>query len=79
MSDLRKRIKKMRLELEECRRKDLSEAAVKREQVVRYKLGRLEEQLDIFWRQRAHVGWLTKGDCNRDYFHGFVPEDKETE
>ena len=50
LSDVQKRVKKLRQNLEECFRKDLSEAAVKCEKVARYKLGRLEERLDIFWQ-----------------------------
>jgi hypothetical protein len=40
-----------------------------REEVLRYKLERLEEQVDLYWRQRAHVRWLQQGDRNTAFFH----------
>jgi hypothetical protein len=45
--------------------------------VLRYKLERLEEQVDIYWRQRAHVNWLQKGDCDTSFFHVACRERKK--
>lgn len=45
-----------------------------REALLRYKLERLEEQVDIYWRQRAHVNWLQKGDRNTSFFHAACRE-----
>ena len=68
LGDLAKRIKKLKVQLEECRRSILSSASIHREQVLRFKLERLEEQRDLMFKQRAHVNWLTKGDRNTKKF-----------
>lgn len=34
-----------------------------------FKVDRLEEQIDIYWKQRAHVNWLRFGDRNTNFFH----------
>jgi hypothetical protein len=36
---------------------------------MEYKVDRLEEQVDLYWRQCAHVNWLQFGDQNMTYFH----------
>lgn len=43
--------------------------AVSREAVWSFKVDRLEEQVDIYWKQRAHTNWLRFGDRNTSYFH----------
>lgn len=78
LGDLEKWIKKMRVELERCRAGGLSSEAVAREKILRFKLDRLEEQVDIYWRQRAHVKWLEKGDRNTGFFHATCSEKKRT-
>jgi gas vesicle protein len=69
LGDLQKRIDKLKEELEAYRKSDISEHKVRKEQVARLKLHRLEEQWDLYSRQRAHVQWLEKGDRNTSYFH----------
>jgi hypothetical protein len=64
------------VELEGVRREDILEANIRKEQVIPFKLERLEDQLDVFWRQRAHVHWLEKGDRNTAYFHAQATERK---
>lgn len=32
-------------------------------------MDRLEEQVDIYWKQRAHTNWLRFGDRNTTFFH----------
>ena len=77
LADLQKRIKKLKNELEECRKEGGSQASINKEQVLRFKLDRLEEQNEIFWKQRAHVQWLEKGDRNTSYFHSCASERKK--
>jgi hypothetical protein len=58
-------IKKLRSGLESIRCDVISETNLRKEQVAKYKLGRLEDQLDLFWWQRAHAHWLENGDKTR--------------
>jgi hypothetical protein len=76
LGDLKKRIKKLKKELEACRRLPISDTSVQREAVLEYRLDKVEEQLDIFWKQRAHADWLQKGDRNTKFFHSWCSERK---
>lgn len=62
-------MKKAKQELEGFRRMFISQEVVTKEAVLRFKVDRIEEQIDIYWKQRAHVNWLTKGDRNTAFFH----------
>jgi hypothetical protein len=49
------------------------------EHVLRFKLDRLQEQLHIYSKQRAHSLWLTKGDRNTMFFFIHVPQSVKEE
>jgi hypothetical protein len=74
LGSLEKRIKELRKELELCRRGVLSGEQVAREGVLRYRLDKAEEQKDLYWKQRAHVKWMTYGDRNTAFFHASCME-----
>lgn len=64
-----KQLKVARRELERWRKQPISDMAVGREAVWSFKVDRLEEQIDAYWKQRAHINWLQFGDRNTSYFH----------
>ena len=45
-----------------------------REGVLRYRLDKAEEQKDLYWKQRAHIKWMTYGDRNTTFFHASCTE-----
>ena len=51
LGDLEKRIKRTRRLLEECRRGAINSQGVVREEILKFKLHRLEEQKNMYWRQ----------------------------
>jgi hypothetical protein len=74
LGQLEKRIAHTKKELEVCRRRALTEEVVHNEHMLRYRLKKLETQWDTFWKQRAHVNWLEKGDGNSKFFHAYASE-----
>jgi hypothetical protein len=74
LRDLEKRLKDAKRELERWRRAPISDFAVAREAVWSFKVDWLEDQIDTYWRQRAHVNWLQFGDRNTNYFHNACSE-----
>ena len=58
--ELERRISNIKKELEKCRRQNMSEYTVNREHLLCYKLQRLQDQQNVYWKQRAHNTWLTK-------------------
>jgi hypothetical protein len=74
LGDLEKRISKLKKELEMWRRKGISPEQIRREGLIRFKLSRLEDQRDTYWRQRAHVRWMKDGDQNTKFFHSAASE-----
>jgi hypothetical protein len=79
LGDLEKRIGKVKRELENCRRRSICQEQVNRENILRYKLERLQDQLHVYWKQRAHTSWLTKGDRNTKFFQHMLQRGKEGE
>lgn len=59
-----------------CRRGVVSQESLNKEGVLRYKLEKVEEQIDKYWRQRAHIKWLQYGDRNTAFFHAACTERK---
>jgi hypothetical protein len=74
LGSLEKRLKNAKKDLERCRRKNISLQQVGREAALKFKVDRLEEQIDIYWKQRAHIDWLKKGDLNTSFFHAACSE-----
>ena len=70
LGELEKHISKVK-ELERCRRRSISQEQVNWEYLLRCKLERLEDQLNIYWKQRAHTTWLLQGDRNTKFFHAY--------
>lgn len=69
LGDLEGRIKKVKKELATCLCAEVSAETVRQEHVIRYRLHKLEEQKDMYWKQRAHVEWLKYGDRNTGFYH----------
>jgi hypothetical protein len=61
LGDLEKRISKLKKELESWRRKGIGPKQVRREGLIRVKLSQLEDQRELYWKQRAHVNWMKGG------------------
>lgn len=74
LGDLEKRIKKVRKALEECRRREINRELVNREEILKYKLSKLEDQKNLYWRQREKVHWLRNGDRKTCFFHQYALE-----
>lgn len=64
LGDLEKRLKKAKKELEKWRKAPISDDSLNKEAVWSFEVERLEEQIDLYRRQRAHVNWLRFGDKN---------------
>lgn len=52
----------------------MSRDQVAMEEVLRYRLEKAEKQVDVYWRQHAHVRWLEQGDKNTSFFHAACSE-----
>lgn len=78
LGGLEKQVKELKRELEWCRRQGVSQENISREGVLRYKLDKTKEQVDLFWKQRAHVKWMQFGDRNTAFFHACCSERRRT-
>ncbi|XP_019153870.1 PREDICTED: uncharacterized protein LOC109150416 [Ipomoea nil] len=65
------RIKQLRKEQDELRhRRDSAALAEFRD--IEERLGQVEMQEDVFWRQRAKQHWLHGADCNTKFYHRYA-------
>lgn len=67
-------MKHLRKDLEKCRRGPVNNQSVGRMELLKFRLERLEEQEHIYWKQRAKVHRLEKGDRNTRFFHHYATE-----
>lgn len=74
LGDLEKRIKYAKKSLETCRRRAITRDSVAQEQILKYRLQKLEEQQELYWRQRSTSHWLKQGDRNTKFFHVYASE-----
>ena len=51
LGDLEKRVRKLKVELEICRRSGVCWDQVAMEEILHYQLEKVEEQIDVYWRQ----------------------------
>jgi hypothetical protein len=70
LGDLEKRLRNAK-ELEKWRCAPLSDLVVGKEVVWSFKVDRLKEQIDVYWKQCAHGNWLQFGD---HFFHKVCSE-----
>lgn len=75
---LEKRIARQKKELEACQRSAISPKSVRHEQLLKYKLERMEYQLDLYLKQRdLYMNWMEKGDKNTSYFQAYASARKK--
>ncbi|CAM8987641.1 unnamed protein product [Rhodiola kirilowii] len=67
--DIRKKIEKLKEELEEVKREDRTEEIVAKERSITEELDDWLAKEEVMWKQRARVEWIKYGDRNTAFFH----------
>lgn len=65
----KKRVNKLKKELEKLRRGISSSESIARQKEILFVLENIMEQEEIFWLQRGRADWLLHGDKNTKFFH----------
>jgi hypothetical protein len=65
----KKRIAKLKKELEQLRRGAVTPDSIGRQKEIKVLIENLLEQEEIYWIQRGRANWLMHGDRNTSYFH----------
>jgi CTP-dependent riboflavin kinase len=52
----------------------ITKESVAREEILKYKLDKMEDQKELYCRQRAKAHWLQHGDRNTRFFHEHTSE-----
>ena len=65
----KRRISKLKKELEKLRRGPMNAESRSRQKEVLVLIENLLDQEEIFWLQRGRANWLMNGDCNTAFFH----------
>jgi hypothetical protein len=74
LGDLEKSIERAKKSLEECCRLAINGRNIAREEILKYKLEKLEARRELYWHQRAQMCWLKNGDRNTKFYHAFASE-----
>ena len=74
LGDLEKNIKLAKKNLEPCRKLEINRRNIAQEEILKYKLEKLEARRELYWRQRAQTHWLKNGDRNTKFYHAFASE-----
>lgn len=74
LGDLEKSIERAKKSLEECCRLAINGRNIAREEILKYKLEKLDARRELYWHQRAQMRWLKNGDRNTKFNHAFASE-----
>jgi hypothetical protein len=74
LGELEKCIKYTKKVLKVSRSRGITRYSVTREEILKHRLDRLENQKELYWKQCATTHWLKHGDRNTNFFHKFAFE-----
>lgn len=74
LGELEKRIKFMKKGMENCRKHNITRNSVAMGKILKYRLEKLVNQRELYWKQHATTHLLNHGDRNTNFFHKFACE-----